>query len=83
MLGLVIHPEYQRQGLATMLAAKYLGEIYGYSNYSQFWFITQHEHLYEFYEGLGFERTGARFVYHERGSGKPSLGRRITRALGI
>jgi ribosomal protein S18 acetylase RimI-like enzyme len=83
MLGLVIHPEYQRQGLATMLAAKYLGEIYGYSNYSQFWFITQHEHLFEFYEGLGFERTGARFVYHGRGSGKPSLGRRITRALGI
>jgi ribosomal protein S18 acetylase RimI-like enzyme len=83
MLGLVVHPDYQRKGLGTMLAAKYLSEIYGHSNFSQFWFITQHEHLYEFYESMGFERTGARFVYHGRGSGKPSLGRRITRVLGI
>ena len=83
MLGYVVHPDYQRQGMGTLIAAKYLSQAYASSNYSQFWFITQHEHLYEFYEGLGFERTGARFVYHGRGSGKPSLGRRITRALGI
>lgn len=83
MLALVVDPDYQRQGLGTLLAARYLGEIYGHSNYSQFWFITQHEHLYDFYESMGFERTGARFVYHDGGSGRPSLGRRISRRLGI
>lgn len=83
MLGLVVHPDHQRKGIGTMLAAKYLTDVYAHSNYSQFWFITQHEHLYDFYEGMGFERTGARFVYHGRGTGRPSLGRRITRALGI
>lgn len=83
MLGLVVHPDYQRQGIGTMLGAKHLQEVYALSNYSQFWFITQHDHLHDFYEGLGFERTGSRFVYHGRGTGRPSLGRRITRVFGI
>lgn len=83
MVGFVVRPDLQRQGLGTMLGAKYLAEIYNYSNFSQFWFITQHDHLHDFYESLGFEKTGARFVYHGRGAGKPPLRRRISRRLGI
>lgn len=83
MLGYVVHPDLQRQGLGSLLAFNFLSQIYGHSDFSQFWFITQHEHLHDFYEGFGFQKTGVRFTIHERGSGKPSVPRRISRRLGI
>ena len=83
LLAAVVHPDYQRQGLGTLIAQRYLQELYPGSDYCQFWFITQHDHLHDFYESVGLEKTGARFVLHEQGQGKPSFGRRVARKLGV
>ena len=82
-IGIVVDPEYQRQGMASALAQTYMMTLYPQSDYSQFWFITQQDHLHQFYESLGYEKTGVRFVLHQRGQGQPSLGRRMARKLGV
>ena len=83
VLGVVIDPKYQRQGLGSALSQQYLMKMYPEADYSQLWLVTQQDHLHDFYKSVGFDETGTRFVMHVQGQGKPSIGRRIARTLGI
>jgi GNAT superfamily N-acetyltransferase len=83
MLGMVVAPDLQRRGLGTLLVSRALQNIFPETDYCQVWFITQHEHLHSFYERLGFEKTGVRFVLHRSGAGRSPIARRLARRLGI
>lgn len=83
LLGIVVDPDHQKQGLGTALVEKLMLDIYPKKAYCQVWTVTQHEHLHDFYERSGFEKTGARFVLRGRDAAKPPLGRRIVRKLGF
>ena len=81
-LSLVVDPGYRGQGIASFFMEKAV-EKSSSDGFCQVWGLTQHKHLHEFYESLGFTNTGTRFVIHTPPTGRLPLGRRVIRKLGF
>lgn len=82
VLGLVVDPAYRGHGISAHFMSL-LGQESTRQGYCQLWFITQHDYLHQFYESLGFVKTGTRFVIHTPASGRTGLLRRIGRKLRL
>ncbi len=82
VLGVAVSPEHQGHGAASSFMGLLAQEAVK-REYSQLWFWTQVDTLVEFYEGLGFERSGHRFVMAFPKPENLSLRRRLVRRLGV
>lgn len=76
-MGLVVLQEYRQQGIASHLMRTCPPDSYHCQN----WFTTQHPHLHDFYEGLGFTISGTRFVQHNDDRVGLPLRRKIVRSV--
>ncbi len=81
-LSLVVDSGYRGKGIATYLLERAL-EKSAKEGFCQLWGLTQHEHLHEFYQNLGFENTGVRFVIQTPSTGRLPVKRRLVRRLGV
>ena len=59
-VALVVSPEHRGQGFGGLLMHNC---PFG-NRHSQNWFVTQHDHLHDYYQDLGWSPTGVRFVRH-------------------
>ncbi|MEM9036483.1 MAG: GNAT family N-acetyltransferase [Actinomycetota bacterium] len=76
-LGLAVVPDQRRRGIASHLMVVCPPD----SHHSQNWFTTQHPHLHDLYEGLGFAVSGTRFVRYPEHRAPLPRHRRALRSL--